>query len=176
MHAHTLAGPVLPLCFLAGVALYIVRDRIPVSPVLCVIAFGSCMLGLALPYGDFFIPLPVAYLTAAIGLLNPRKYWLVGWGDYSYGIYLYGFPVEQMVASGGPAFHHWYMILGFAVPLTIVFAAFSWKLVEQPVLSLRHHVRKLDVISIFLYQRQRELSAAIRSALRISIGAGPPAR
>lgn len=156
----TVAGPVLPLCFLAGVTVYALRDRMPVNRVLCLLALGLTLLGLTLPFGDYLIPFPVAYLTVAIGVQNPRRCRLVRWGDYSYGIYLYGFPIEQMAAHGGAAFHHWYMILAVAVPLTTALAAVSWNLVEKPILGLRHHVQALNAATDYGRDRLQCLGRA----------------
>ena len=39
---------------------------------------------------------PVAYATVCLGLMNPSRKMLRG-ADYSYGIYLYGFAVQQTV-------------------------------------------------------------------------------
>ena len=35
--------------------------------------------------------------------MNPRRSWIVSSGDYSYGMYLYGFVVQQCVAAFGPS-------------------------------------------------------------------------
>jgi len=37
----------------------------------------------------------ICYLTLCFGFLNLRNFPLVKRGDYSYGIYLYGFPIER---------------------------------------------------------------------------------
>ncbi|HEY2608222.1 MAG TPA: acyltransferase, partial [Paraburkholderia sp.] len=54
--------------------------------------------------------------------------------DYSYGIYLYGFMVQQCVANIAPQLSH-VMSLLVAVPLILVCAALSWHFVERPVLT-----------------------------------------
>jgi peptidoglycan/LPS O-acetylase OafA/YrhL len=164
-------GHVLPLCFLAGVVLYMFRDRVPFRFSWCAAAFALSLVGLSLPGGDYLVAFPVAYLTVAIGLLNPRKRWLVGWGDYSYGIYLYGFPIEQLVASRGAAFQHWYIVLALAVPLTVGLAALSWNLVERPILGLRRHAAVLDRLSDQVRQRRRRLAAAVVARFDRGLGA-----
>jgi peptidoglycan/LPS O-acetylase OafA/YrhL len=136
----TVPGYVLTLCFLAGVTLYLMRDRVSYNFLLLTISIVLIGLALQLPYGDFLIPFPVAYGTVFLGLANPRRWFLVRWGDYSYGIFLYGFPIQQLVASQGAAFHSWYINLLIAVPLVVAFAAVSWVIVERPALSLRRHV------------------------------------
>lgn len=143
----TVPGAVLVLCFLTGVAFYLMRDRIPASAPFCAVAAALAAVAFQVPFGDYLVPIPIAYLTVFLGLLNPRKRFLLRWGDYSYGIFLYGFPIEQLVASQGAAFQQWHVNLLIAVPLTVAFAALSWSVVERPALSLRGQVRKLDAVS-----------------------------
>ncbi len=130
-------GTALVLCFLAGVAAYQWRDRIPHSFGLFVASIAAFTVMLYLPFGRAFLAVPAAYATVYVGVLNPRKIWLIRGSDYSYGIFLYGFAVQQAVASLGPWTHHWYVNLALALPVTIVCAALSWHFVERPALGLR---------------------------------------
>jgi len=143
----TVPGNVLALSFLAGVSFYLLRDRVSADWRLCMGAAALTAIALQVPFGDYLIPFPVAYLTVCLGLLNPRKRFLLRWGDYSYGIFLYGFPIQQFVTGLGPGFHNWAINLALAVPLTVAFAALSWVTVERPALSLRRYVSRLDVLS-----------------------------
>ncbi len=51
--------------------------------------------------------------------------------DYSYGVYLYGFPVQQVVATWMPGANPYVMTL-LAIPTAFVLAVASWQLVEKP--------------------------------------------
>jgi len=59
-------------------------------------------------------------------------------GDYSYGLYLYAYPVQQTLAHF--QVHEWglwpYLALSFLIAL--VLGALSWHFIEHPALSLRH--------------------------------------
>ena len=59
-------------------------------------------------------------------------------GDYSYGVYLYGFPIGQALVTIWPQFivRGWWL-LPAATFATFAFAIFSWHVVERPFLSLR---------------------------------------
>mgnify|MGYP006914780188 FL=1 len=71
-----------------------------------------------------------------IGHLNLgrlREYNLLG--DYSYGTYIYAFPIQQLVA-------HWgvrdpFVNIAIALPITLICAVLSWKFIEKPALDLR---------------------------------------
>lgn len=57
-------------------------------------------------------------------------------GDASYGIYLWGFPVQQMVAAHLPelgTLAH----AALALPVAIVLGALSWRFIEKPALAFK---------------------------------------
>lgn len=58
-------------------------------------------------------------------------------GDYSYGVYVYGWPVQQTVASQLP---HIGVHLNqlYSIAISIVVAAASWHLVEKPCIAFGH--------------------------------------
>jgi peptidoglycan/LPS O-acetylase OafA/YrhL len=55
----------------------------------------------------------------------------------SYGLYIYGWPVEAAVVRffGGHAL--WWEVFAVALPVTLALAFLSWHLVEQPALRLK---------------------------------------
>jgi peptidoglycan/LPS O-acetylase OafA/YrhL len=77
---------------------------------------------------------PVAYVTVYLGLLTPKKVPLLFSGDYSYGIYLFAYPIQQalwLTALG----KFWWSNLLLATVLSFGYAAFSWRCVEKPILD-----------------------------------------
>ncbi len=83
------------------------------------------------------------YLCLCIGFIDLRKFPLVKRGDYSYGIYLYGFPIEQGVWQVFPIAHEWWVLFLIAFPITLAFSMFSWRVVEKPFLKLKKHLHLL---------------------------------
>jgi peptidoglycan/LPS O-acetylase OafA/YrhL len=137
-------GRMLVFCFLMGVFLFLNRSRIPYSRWLgwtCVLASLVCFW---LPHGTFLAPLPVTYATVFLGLMNPPKARFLESGDYSYGIFLYGFPIQQAVVASGllPA-NGWITCLA-ALPIIILVAIASWHLWEKRVLKLRTYRPAID--------------------------------
>lgn len=76
-----------------------------------------------------------------LGLLNPPKALWAFAGDYSYGLYLYGYPLQQTVASLGSQYRHWYLNFAMAYPLALGCAVFSWWVVEKRALALRKFLK-----------------------------------
>ena len=80
--------------------------------------------------------LVLPFVVMAFGLA--RHPWLVRMHtrDYSYGIYIYAFPVQQTVASFWPQMPlPAYLLSTFVI--TVALAAISWHFVEKPALKLK---------------------------------------
>ena len=131
----------LPLIFLTGGLIYLWRERVPLSLAGLAVALATAQLS----------PTPIykaaLYLVTAWGVLvlalAPA---LTRWrseppADLSYGVYLYGWPVQQAFvalfqAAGALA------LFFPALALTLIVAALSWYLVEKPALGLKRRLLK----------------------------------
>lgn len=130
----------LVVCFLAGVAIYLYRDRLPYSRVGAALATLCATALLYVPLGIYLVPVPIAYLTVCLGLLNPKRLSVIKGADYSYGMYLYGFVIQQALAATGPWARHWYTNDGAALVIAAAFSALSWCCVEKPATKLKNHL------------------------------------
>ncbi len=133
-------GNVLVLSFLCGAALFALRDRIPFRASLFVAALILSWMLLRSLETHSLSPLPLAYVTVYLGLLNPRRLFVLRGADYSYGLYLYGFPVQQMIAYLFPESRIWWVNVSASLIVASAFAAFSWHFIEARVLANRHRV------------------------------------
>lgn len=128
--------------FLAGSALYLWRDHVRLnrSLLLCAVAAiaVSDLIGL-LKFGFVVAGSYIVICAAYSGDLGERLRNRVG--DYSYGLYLFGFPVEQTVEQILGASNTWWLEFSIAYPLALALAAISWNLVESPALRLRERLR-----------------------------------
>jgi peptidoglycan/LPS O-acetylase OafA/YrhL len=127
----------LVVCFLTGVSLYLFRDKIVWSSRMFA---GALIASIALlcfvPFGEYPGILTITYVTVYLGLTNFKRFSFVKGADYSYGIYLYGFAVQQLfVHLAAPRF--WWVNALVCVPLSVFFAAFSWHFIEKPAQKLR---------------------------------------
>ncbi|MBK5653059.1 hypothetical protein QU42_24965 [Bradyrhizobium sp. UASWS1016] len=160
----------LVFAFLAGVGFYLWRDKVPYNRTVCLFALVLCAAGMATGRGDALAPVPAAYVACYFGLMNPRRSWIVSSGDYSYGLYLYGFVIQQCAAAFGPL-QHWYLNLLVSLPLSFGVAMASWHLVEKHALRLRGRVEALEAaalsrLSIMGFWR----GSPERSELRANLG------
>jgi peptidoglycan/LPS O-acetylase OafA/YrhL len=137
-------GAKLPVACLLGIAIYLYRYRIPydgrILTACCALCLGAALLGPAAwmtqPVLNAFIAPALVYITAFLGVSTLPRLPLFSRGDYSYGIYLYGFPMQQVVKVWLP---HASLLVQFAAALLLItlFAAFSWHWIEKPILKLR---------------------------------------
>ena len=131
------SGRLLILCFLWGIVFYNYRDFVPASRILFSAALALTFVLLSIPGGDYAATIPLTYATVYLGVLNPKRPRLLFSGDYSYGMYLYGFPLQQMFAWISPITHHWYLSILVCVPAAFGAAHLSWHLIEVPAQQLK---------------------------------------
>jgi peptidoglycan/LPS O-acetylase OafA/YrhL len=141
----TLPGDALVLSFLYGITCYLYRRELAHSAPLGIAAAALSIALLVHPATDYLAPAFAAYLTVYLGLLRPTPTRLISSGDYSYGIFLYGFPVQQAVAHVlGTTGQHWAINTLIALPVTIGLAMLSWHYIEQPSLGLRAQLKQIE--------------------------------
>ena len=138
-HFSYVSGRMLVMCFLAAVTIYLYKDRLPFSHRLGIGALLLSAMLLEVPELRYLAAFPIAYATVWLGLMRPPA---IPFGDLSYGVYLFHFPVEQCVVYALPEVRTWWALTLISLPLTAVCAWLSWTLIEHPVL-----VRKKLILS-----------------------------
>lgn len=59
--------------------------------------------------------------------------------DYSFGIYIYAFPVSQLLVSAAPNIgQNWFLFASCTFGITLFFAWISWHFIEKPALKLKN--------------------------------------
>ena len=154
--------------FLFGVSLYILRRRISFSRPLFFIAVSAYWAFSMNQNFVYLSPLPLAYMTVFLGLQNPPRTLFVRGADYSYGVYLYGFPLQQAICYLFPSYRIWYVNALSGVALALVAAYLSWTFVESKVLD-----HKKRVVSFVSSQSER-FARALREFLRSRLPAKRP--
>jgi peptidoglycan/LPS O-acetylase OafA/YrhL len=124
--------------FISGAAFYTMRNNITLSG--SVFLFLIACLSLALMEKNaFFVIYSIAipYMTLYLAYAPSRyiqKY--SNAGDYSYGVYIYAFPVQQSIAALLPHVSVWLMMI-LSSGITLAFAALSWHFLEKYALRLK---------------------------------------
>ncbi len=161
-----LQGRVLVVAFLAGAGIHLYRDRIPYASFLGVVAGVASMVLLQIPNTAFLAALPIAYLTVWIGLMRPPK---IPFGDLSYGVYLFHFPIQQTIAHLFPGVECWWRMILMALPPSLLCAWLSWNLVEQPILNRKKLIlARVDRVCLALFELARPILPSGESGPRLT--------
>jgi peptidoglycan/LPS O-acetylase OafA/YrhL len=122
--------------YLSGVIVRLYRDQLRFTLLGAMVSVLLLLLGAVVSPGWIVLfPIAGTYLlfwlafTPALRLRNFGRH-----GDFSYGTYLYGFPVQQVLAKYWGVMNPYAMFLA-AAPLAMLFALASWKFVERPFLN-----------------------------------------
>lgn len=141
--------------FFVGAAYYAWRDKVRLSWVFFLLAFIGLLLS-SLNTKAFFIfyVISLPFLTLFVAYVPSgavRKFNNVG--DYSYGMYIYAFPVQQSIAAIIPEVSVTVMIAS-AFSITFICSVLSWHLIEKRCLKMKgsqnvvkHLMRRLGLHS-----------------------------
>lgn len=143
------AGWMLVIAFLLGVNVYLWQDEIPCSPPIVVVTFVLSVLLFSFgPFDRIAGVFPASLLTVYLGVMNPKRIRLIAGADYSYGIFLYHYVIQQTLIhfAGGDLAWYWTLIL--SLPLAALFAAFSWTVVEKPALRLKAFLPRIERLAL----------------------------
>jgi peptidoglycan/LPS O-acetylase OafA/YrhL len=124
--------------FLYGATLFLWRDKVPMRAgilfaglaILLLAAFNASVFFLA--YVILLAPLVLhlAYLPKG------RVLAFNDWGDFSYGVYIYAFPIQQTLAFLNPGMSLLAM-LALSGSITLGVATLSWTCIEKRALALK---------------------------------------
>lgn len=153
--------------FAAGMSMYFLRKRGPLSGPLAFLAALGVVIGNYGPLPWALFPVLGAYAIIYIAVDAPFKIRnATRFGDLSYGIYLYGWPCEELavfVLGGRPP---WWQIFALALPSAAALAWISWHAVEHPMLRWK------DADLSGLRQRIGAAAVLIYAASAIVFGIG----
>ena len=140
--------------FFSGAAIYVLRKYIYLSHSLFWLALIALLWSTFINAHIFFIfyVLTIPYILFYLAYIpsgDIRKYNLLG--DYSYGVYIYAFPVQQSVAAMVPGVSVLSMIF-ISATATLLLAVISWHVLERRALGLKNyyvgHTKKILTFSL----------------------------
>ncbi len=150
MHGATVYGPVdhfaavamgrFGLMFCAGALVWAFADVLPVRGALVAAAGMAVLVTSFLPDYRTVAALPLAYTLVGAGALLKARAWHPA-NDLSYGMYIYAFPSQQLLASAGLAAAPVLLFMVLSTVVTLPLAAASWFAVERPALRLKRRHR-----------------------------------
>ncbi|MCQ4325192.1 acyltransferase [Stutzerimonas stutzeri] len=129
--------------FYFGVVFYLYRLRIPWNWRIALALLALTLLSARTELWQPLHALTLPYLTLYVAQLKiPHLSGFGKYGDFSYGIYIFSFPLQQLIM-------HWAgpdlplpVFMTLSLLASILLAVFSWHLVEAPALSLKRYLPK----------------------------------
>ncbi|MCA2265732.1 acyltransferase [Mycobacterium marseillense] len=130
------------LVFAAGVLLHQYQDKLPARwSLVAASAAVVVVAGLLVPNYRILAAIPLAYAVVVSGALihNERLRLRT---DLSYGVYIYAWPLQQLLVICGLGFLHPVAFTVIAAIATLPLAALSWFLVEKRALALKSRFKR----------------------------------
>ncbi|MEH1805166.1 acyltransferase family protein [Nostoc sp.] len=126
----------LLIYFLAGCLYFLYKEKIVfnnmfflLSIILIVVSFHHNYYNLVAP---FALPYILFWLAFKLPFISFDKY-----GDFSYGLYIYAFPVQQMLAFLGLHKRGFIVYFLVCILVAIILSILSYKFIEKPALKLK---------------------------------------
>jgi peptidoglycan/LPS O-acetylase OafA/YrhL len=124
------------LCFFTGGLMFIFNKKIPLSPRVFLIVLVVAIVSLHIEDMKILYYFSVAYVAVFCAYYVRTLKSVIQKDDYSYGVYIYAFPIQQAVISITPNISGWALQL-VAMPIIAVVAYLSWHLIEKRFIRLK---------------------------------------
>lgn len=121
--------------FAAGAVLYAWVEQVPRNSIVSIIFVGIAAALVNTEYYDLALRIAVPYFIHCLAFtqFKPLKL-LRGIPDISYGVYIYGFPVQQGLSALYAETLGFWTLTALALLISFILAALSWHFVETPAL------------------------------------------
>jgi peptidoglycan/LPS O-acetylase OafA/YrhL len=129
------------IMFAAGALIYQWKDTIPARWSLVALCVVIVLASGLLPDYRLVGGVPLAYALIISGALIHNRYLRLP-TDLSYGVYIYAFPVQQLLVISGLEGMNPFVFAIIATAATLPVAALSWFLIEKPALSFKSRLKK----------------------------------
>lgn len=141
---RNLPGRALVVTFLCGIWLYRMRTWVPYSQPLAWLSFLMALAFCSVPGMSLLALAPITYLTVYLGLTNFGLPAVLKTGDYSYGIFLYHFAIQQFLVQRFPIMQTYVWNAATSLIVAAVIAFISWHLVEKHAMKLKKATKVID--------------------------------
>ncbi len=147
--------------FFGGILAYRLRNRFVISKRVALILIAVCAGSYFIAFKVFICIFYVAllYTVLIFATLNVVKKIKLP-GDYSYGIYIYGFLVQQTLAHLFPKLTSYPSML-ISIPVTVAFGIISWYCIEKPALGLAKILSDKYRQHLYIYEKDSALKNTV---------------
>lgn len=128
---------IFALLFFSGIVMHKEESRIKLDTRLGFVSLAAFFI-LSFVFPNILPLIAAIFLAYALFALGKSSLmsWIGKYGDFSYGIYIYSFPIQQAIATLTHT-QNAYKMFALSMTLSLLVAALSWHLVESRALKLK---------------------------------------
>lgn len=135
--------------FAAGSLIYLCRSKIAISAKFAAVSIFAIVIAANTGHMGQVVTVFGAYLVIYLAFAT----WLPAhnfakWGDFSYGIYIYAFPVQQAIAALSENNPQWTVNAMGSFPVVLILAVASWHWIEKPAMLMKKKIMRLVSVDI----------------------------
>lgn len=126
----------LSMFFYSGMLFYLYKDKIRLNWKLALLSVLFLLLSANLGFFNLALAVFGTYLVFYLGYFKVTYENFAKNTDFSYGIYIYAWPIQQSLVAINPTMHVWENFI-YTLFLAMFISYFSWRLFEKPALKLK---------------------------------------
>jgi peptidoglycan/LPS O-acetylase OafA/YrhL len=128
-------APSMIICFATGMLAWKLRTRIPFVASSMPVTAAAILYWRGSVVETYLLSFAVSYAAIAIAVKSWPGFRRAGrFGDFSYGVYIYAFPLQQWLMHAFPGLSVWGLML-WSVAISVAVGALSWHFIEKPALA-----------------------------------------
>ena len=127
----------LIMYFLIGATIYLYKDKIKMNFKYFIFACIILLLGISLNATKYVLILTLPYILMYIGTFKFKRNLLGEIGDFSYGLYIYAFPIQQLIVFYLKDKINIWMYILLSIVLTSVIAIITTYLIDNNTKKLK---------------------------------------
>jgi peptidoglycan/LPS O-acetylase OafA/YrhL len=127
--------------FEAGMLMYLFKDLLRINRKVLVLLTFLLILSF-LKFETIYLQLLLPLVIIPFAFDRGANFSYVGnYGDFSYGVYLYGYIVQQCLVSLRLPFLNPYILFFISITITLIISYFSWHFIEKKILRFKSLVK-----------------------------------
>lgn len=127
-------APSMVICFVTGMLMWKLRTRLPFIASSLPLTIIAILYWRDTPVEAYLLSFAVPYAAISIAVKSWPGFRRAGrFGDFSYGVYIYAFPLQQWIVHAFPGIGIWPVIF-WSIVASMLAGIFSWHYIEKPAL------------------------------------------
>lgn len=126
--------------FLIGTTMYLYKDKIKMNFKYFIFACFVLFLGICLNVTDYALILSLPYILMYIGTFKFKKNFLGKIGDFSYALYIYAFPIQQLIVFYLKDKINIWLYMFLSVILTSIIAISTTYLIDNNIKKIKNKI------------------------------------